>query len=246
MPVSLPSAALAALLLSVAAGLSPSAAAPAQKSSSAAQTTLVTRIDLSSQSMTVSYDGKVQHRWDISSGRSEFPTPRGTYRPQWTSKMWYSRKYDNAPMPHAVFFVGGVAVHGTQSISMLGRPASHGCIRLAPANAAKFYALVHQHGLKRTRIEVFGTPPATAVAQRKPSPSRTNRVASSRQPSQNSGWGNWSWGAPAATAPRAAPSQRPQPMLRRGPGGLYYLPPGSPVNGQATIVHNGVVYRRVR
>ena len=130
---------------------------------------LVARINLSSQRMEVLAGGSQLHTWAISSGRSGYASPRGNYRVQWTSRMWYSRKYDNAPMPHAVFFTGGVAVHATSSVGMLGRPASHGCIRLAPGNAAQFYALVQKYGNKQTQIEVFGSAPSGAVA------SRTNR-----------------------------------------------------------------------
>ncbi|MEZ5856386.1 MAG: L,D-transpeptidase [Hyphomicrobiaceae bacterium] len=246
MPGFRPLAAFAAIFLSATVNLAPAAAAPAKKTAGH-PSTLIARINLSNQQMTVSYDGVVQHSWAISSGREGYPTPRGTYRPQWTAKMWYSRKYDDAPMPHSVFFVGGVAVHATQAISMLGRPASHGCVRLAPANAAKFYSLVHKHGLTRTRIEVFGTPPPTPVASRKSPRSQRPRMAAQRPPAAAPSWPNWPWNAspPRVQPPRYA-NRQPQIQMRRGPGGLYYLPPGSPLRGRATFVYNGVVYQRVR
>ena len=129
---------------------------------------VVARINLSSQRMEVAVNGNAVHSWPISSGRSGYASPRGTWRVQWTSRIWYSKKYDNAPMPHAVFFTGGVAVHATSATGMLGRPASHGCIRLAPANAAQFYALVQKHGNKQTQIQVFGSGPgAAAIASRR-------------------------------------------------------------------------------
>jgi lipoprotein-anchoring transpeptidase ErfK/SrfK len=141
--------------------------------------TLTAQIDLGSQEMTVSEHGQAKYHWAISSGTSEHPSPRGTFHPQWTSKMWYSKKYDNAPMPNAVFISGGVAIHATYATGMLGRPASHGCIRLAPANAATFYKLVHQHGLTHTRVAVFGTPnwhsPAVASRQNRDRDSTTAR-----------------------------------------------------------------------
>lgn len=120
--------------------------------------TLAIDIDLSRQHMTIKERGVVVGSWPISSGRAEYRTPTGTFRPLWQSRMWYSKKYDNAPMPHAVFFNGGVAMHATQATGMLGRPASHGCIRQAPANAARTYALVTKHGYAHTRIVVRGTP----------------------------------------------------------------------------------------
>ena len=120
--------------------------------------TLTAQIDLSSQQIVVSEDGEEKYTWAISSGTEDHPTPRGTFRPQWTAKMWYSKKYDNAPMPNAVFIHDGVAIHATFATGMLGRPASHGCIRLSPANAATFYKLVNKHSAKLTRVSVFGTP----------------------------------------------------------------------------------------
>lgn len=120
---------------------------------------VVAHIDLATQRMTVTVEGDVRHTWPISSGRAGFPTPRGNFRAQWMSRMWYSRKYDLAPMPYSVFFHGGAAIHGTTSVGMLGRPASHGCVRLATANAAAFYGLVKRYGLASTQVIVTGTPP---------------------------------------------------------------------------------------
>lgn len=114
------------------------------------------KIDLSKQRMNVVVNGETLHTWKISSGRRGYSTPTGSYYPYRMHKMWYSRKYDNAPMPHAVFFRGGYAIHGTNSISRLGNPASHGCIRLHPANAKKFYDLVRAHGRNRTMVDLTG------------------------------------------------------------------------------------------
>lgn len=116
--------------------------------------TLVANIDVSSQTMTVSKYGQVLYRWSVSTARPGYFTPRGSYRPQWTARMWYSRKYDNSPMPYSVFFHGGFAIHGTGAVRNLGRPASHGCVRLHPANAATFYTMVNEVGFGNTRIVV--------------------------------------------------------------------------------------------
>lgn len=114
---------------------------------------LVARIDVSSQTMTVRY-GQAVYRWRVSTARQGYITPRGTYRPQRTARMWYSRKYDMSPMPHSVFYRGGYAIHGTGAVKSLGRPASHGCVRLHPSNAAAFYSMVRQAGFRNTRIVV--------------------------------------------------------------------------------------------
>jgi len=116
--------------------------------------TLVANIDVSSQTMTVSKSGQVLYRWSVSTARKGYFTPRGSYRPQWTARMWHSRKYDNSPMPYSVFFHGGYAIHGTGAVKYLGRPASHGCVRLHTANAATFYAMVKEAGFGNTRIVV--------------------------------------------------------------------------------------------
>lgn len=113
---------------------------------------LVANIDVSSQTMTVSKYGEVLYRWNVSTARKGYFTPRGTYRPQRTERMWYSRKYEMSPMPYSVFFHGGYAIHGTGAVRQLGRPASHGCVRLQTANAATFYSMVREAGFGNTRI----------------------------------------------------------------------------------------------
>ncbi|UDL89997.1 L,D-transpeptidase [Mesorhizobium sp. PAMC28654] len=113
---------------------------------------LVANIDVSSQTMTVSQYGEVLYRWNVSTARKGYFTPRGAYRPQRTERMWYSRKYEMSPMPYSVFFHGGYAIHGTGAVRQLGRPASHGCVRLQTANAATFYSMVREAGFGNTRI----------------------------------------------------------------------------------------------
>lgn len=115
---------------------------------------LVAKIDVSAQTMTISRQGQVVHTWRVSTARKGYITPRGQYRPTRLHKMWYSRKYDMSPMPYSVFFHGGYAIHGTNAVSRLGSPASHGCVRLDTKNAAKFYSLVKQVGPGNTRIIV--------------------------------------------------------------------------------------------
>ncbi len=109
-------------------------------------------IDISSQSMSVNVNGWPYGYWKVSTGREGYYTPRGSYSVKRLAKVYYSRKYDNAPMPNSVFFHGGYAIHGTASIRSLGRPASHGCVRLHPSNAAALFSLVQKYGPRRTRI----------------------------------------------------------------------------------------------
>ncbi|MEO1205768.1 MAG: L,D-transpeptidase [Pseudomonadota bacterium] len=115
---------------------------------------LSVQISKSSQTMRVYIGGKLRHRWAVSTGRSGYRTPSGSYRPTRLEKMWHSRKYNMSPMPHSVFFRGGYAIHGTYETKWLGRPASHGCIRLAPGNARRLFTLVRRYGAGNTRIRI--------------------------------------------------------------------------------------------
>lgn len=115
---------------------------------------IVARISLSQQTMEVLVDGRPTFAWKVSTGAKGHVTPTGSFKPTRMHQMWYSRKYDNAPMPHSVFFKGGYAVHATNFVRRLGQPASHGCVRLHPANAADFYQLVEIFGPANTRIVI--------------------------------------------------------------------------------------------
>ena len=120
----------------------------------AALASVVANIDISRQRMTITVDGAPYANWPISTGVSGYNTPMGSYRPYLVRRMHYSSKYENAPMPHSVFFRGGYAIHGTPYIKRLGRRASHGCVRLHPANAARLYTLVLIYGFDNTRITI--------------------------------------------------------------------------------------------
>lgn len=121
---------------------------------STASAKVVAHVSLSAQRVDVSVDGWPAYSWAVSTARRGYVTPIGSFRPYRTARMWYSRKYDMSPMPHSVFFRGGYAIHGTGYVRSLGRPASHGCIRLAPGAAARFYALVREYGFGNSRIVI--------------------------------------------------------------------------------------------
>ena len=114
----------------------------------------VVQIDKSSQRMAVSIDGATRFNWPVSTGRGGYGTPSGVFRPQSMVRLHFSRKYYNSPMPHSIFFYYGFAIHGTNDISRLGGPASHGCVRLHPSHAAALFALVQRNGPHNTRIEI--------------------------------------------------------------------------------------------
>ena len=119
-----------------------------------ARADVVVQIDKLSQRMAVSVDGLTRYSWPVSTGRSGYGTPSGVFHPQSMSRRYFSRKYYNAPMPHAIFFYYGFAIHGTNDLARLGGPASHGCVRLHPSHAAALFALVQRNGPRNTRIEI--------------------------------------------------------------------------------------------
>jgi len=115
---------------------------------------VVARVNLSQQRMVVSIDGRPAFAWKVSTARKGYVTPTGAWKPTRMHKMWYSKKYDNAPMPHSVFFTGGYAIHATDAVKRLGSPASHGCVRLSPEHASDFYQLVRTFGPQNTQIVI--------------------------------------------------------------------------------------------
>jgi lipoprotein-anchoring transpeptidase ErfK/SrfK len=115
---------------------------------------VIVLVDRASQTMEVSADGAYLYSWRVSTGRPGHGTPTGTFHPQRMAARWFSTVYYNAPMPHAIFFYGGFAIHGSYDIARLGGPASHGCVRLHPNDAAILFDLVAREGMRNTTIVV--------------------------------------------------------------------------------------------
>ena len=153
-----------------------------------AQAKLDLYIDKSTQQMSVIRNGALLYAWPVSTGLDRFSTPSGIYTPERLEPIWYSKAY-NAPMPHAIFFHHGYAIHGSYDITQLGGPASHGCIRLHPEEAALLFAMVEQEGPGNTTI-VIGGGPTAAVPPRhrdldappRPSYVRDNAIAPGAYP----------------------------------------------------------------
>jgi hypothetical protein len=125
-------------------------------------------INQRSQSMSVSVDGAVLYHWPVSTGRKGYTTPSGNFRVTRTERVYFSKKYDNAPMPNAIFFTNnGHAIHGTYETKRLGSAASHGCVRLAPSNAATLFRLVKAEGIGNTKVAVVGSAPANKTLSTK-------------------------------------------------------------------------------
>ncbi len=115
-------------------------------------------IDKDTQTMTVAVDGTPRYRWPVSSGLPAHETPNGSYKAFRMEEDHYSKEWDDAPMPHSIFFTRkGHAIHGTDSVNRLGNPASHGCVRLSRANAATLFALVKAEGVTNTSVTLSGS-----------------------------------------------------------------------------------------
>src|ERR1700746_1705131 len=144
-----------------------------------AQAKVSITVDKNAQMMTVAVDGVERYRWPVSTGNPSYETPSGTYRTFRMEADHFSKEFDDAPMPHSIFFTKiGHAIHGTESEGRLGTPASHGCVRLSRANAATLYALVEQQGVLNTTVTLTGSA-AIAIAR---NPRRANTAVAQREP----------------------------------------------------------------
>ena len=160
-------------------------------------------VDKSTQRMTVEVDGVTRWQWKVSTGRSGHDTPAGTFGALSLEAMHHSRKYDNAPMPHSIFFTdGGHAIHGSFAVGQLGTRASHGCVRLEPGNATRLFALVGQQGRRNTSI-IIASNAADVRA-------RTSALAAAKA------------AAAAAAVASAQPSPAATPTI---PPGMIAMPP---------------------
>jgi L,D-transpeptidase-like protein len=176
-------------------------------------------VDKDNQQMTVAVDGVERYRWPVSSGIPSYETPNGSFRTFRMEADHYSKEFDDAPMPHSIFFTKiGHAIHGTDSVNRLGSPASHGCVRLSRENAAKLFALVKEQGVLNTTVTLSGS---SQVAMAR-NPRRANTAVARRapQPQYEQQQQYDSAGDPTVIAP---PAQRmaPQTQARADDGYIY-------------------------
>jgi len=142
---------------------------------------VLVNIDKARQKMTVFLDGVEKYDWPVSTGRGGYSTPSGTYTATSMNEVWYSKEWDNSPMPHSIFFMkDGHAIHGSYEVKTLGKPVSHGCVRISPENAATLYALVKKNGLKNTEVVLTGVTPGGEY--------KVARSAAPRYGQAGSGW----------------------------------------------------------
>src|SRR5438477_8038234 len=144
----------------------------------AAQAKVAITVDKDNQQMTVAVDGVERYHWPVSSGIPSYETPSGSFRTFRMEEDHYSKEFDDAPMPHSVFFTKiGHAIHGTDSVNRLGSPASHGCVRLSRDHASTLYALVQQEGVLNTTVTLTGS---SQIALARNPRSRTNTAVARR------------------------------------------------------------------
>src|SRR6202521_2216812 len=148
----------------------------------AAQANVSITIDKNAQQMTVEVDGVERYHWPVSTGIPSYETPNGSFRTFRMEEDHYSKEFDDAPMPHSIFFTKiGHAIHGTDSEGRLGSPASHGCVRLSRANASTLYELVQREGVLNTTVTLTGS---SQIALARNPRSRSNTAVARRDPAQ--------------------------------------------------------------
>jgi hypothetical protein len=190
--------------------------------SDAAQAKIAITVDKDTQTMTVAVDGVERYQWPVSTGNPSHETPNGTFRTFRMEADHFSKEFDDAPMPHSIFFTKvGHAIHGTESESKLGMPVSHGCVRLSRANASTLYAMVEKDGVLNTTVTLTGS---SQIALARNPRTRANSTIARRDPTSQYG----SVGDPTDLTPqRAAPDQY-APQVQRPDDGYIYPADGSP------------------
>jgi L,D-transpeptidase catalytic domain len=198
------------------------AAALALPFASAAHANIAITIDKATQQMSVAVDGAQRYTWPVSTGRPGYDTPNGTFKVNRMDADHFSQEWDNAPMPHTMFFdMRGHAIHGFFDVKHLGLAVSHGCVRLAPANATVLFNLVKAEGMANTSVTITGRTPG----------GDTGPVARDRLPDNETVYSP----QPLSIAPPPGYAQQPPPGYGQQPPPGYgqqqqpgYSPPPPP------------------
>ena len=186
----------------------------------AAQANVSITIDKNAQQMTVAVDGVERYHWPVSTGIPSYETPNGSFRTFRMEEDHFSKEFDDAPMPHSIFFTRiGHAIHGTDSESRLGTPASHGCVRLSRANATTLYELVQKEGVLNTTVTLTGS---SQIALARNPRSRTNTAVARRDPAEQYVPQYNAAGDPVVLTPQqVAPGQIPPAQAQADPDYIY-------------------------
>jgi hypothetical protein len=181
-------------------------------------------IDKTNQHMTVSVDGVTRYVFPVSTGRPGYNTPSGVFHPRWMSVLHYSKQYDDAPMPHSIFFTSGYAIHGFTDTPFGAAAVSHGCVRLPPKDAALLFRLVKRDGMANTTIVIHGHVPQRGLVARRDDAARE---AENDQPTQvpygsaERSYGQQSTEGRMADGDVWTALQRPPPFPYDGGAGAY-------------------------
>ncbi|MBO0719081.1 MAG: L,D-transpeptidase family protein [Rhizobiales bacterium] len=199
----------------------------ASRAAPASANILIT-IDKGAQQMSVAVDGAQRYVWPVSTGRPGYDTPSGNYKPNRMDADHYSQEWDNAPMPHAIFFdLDGHAIHGFFDVKHLGRAVSHGCVRLSPDHAQTLFNLVKTDGMSETKVVVAGRTPGGDTAPVARSHLPVNETVSSGPTRTAPGYGRES--SPYYGDRNYGQSgYQPNDAQRQSTYGQYYAQPGYP------------------
>jgi L,D-transpeptidase catalytic domain len=185
----------------------------------AAQAKISITVDKSAQLMTVAVDGVERYQWPVSTGNPSHETPNGSFRTFRMEEDHFSKEFDDAPMPHSIFFTKvGHAIHGTDSEGKLGTPVSHGCVRLSRANASTLYALVEKDGVLNTTVTLTGS---SQIALARNPRVRPNTAVARRDPDQQYAPQYDAAGAPVMQAPQQLVPRLVAPQMRTDDGYIY-------------------------
>jgi L,D-transpeptidase catalytic domain len=192
----------------------------------AAQAKIAITVDKNAQLMTVAVDGVERYQWPVSTGNPSHETPNGTFQTFRMEADHFSKEFDDAPMPHSIFFTKvGHAIHGTESEGRLGVPVSHGCVRLSRANATTLYALVEKEGVLNTSVTLTGS--SRIALARNPGNRQDNTAVARRDPTQQQYAPQYDTaGNPVSLAPQQV-TPRPYPPQVRADDGYIYPADGS-------------------
>jgi L,D-transpeptidase catalytic domain len=202
------------------------AAALALPLASPASANILITIDKSGQQMSVAVDGAQRYVWPVSTGKPGYDTPSGNYKPNRMDADHYSQEWDNAPMPHTIFFdLAGHAIHGFHDVKNLGRAVSHGCVRLSPDHAATLFSLVKAQGMSETKVVVAGHTPggdnAPIARSRLPANETSYSQQGYGQPNYNQGYAQPNYGQPSYGQPSYPQPNYAQRNYGQSNGQLY-------------------------
>ncbi|UGV25774.1 L,D-transpeptidase [Rhodopseudomonas boonkerdii] len=205
---------------------------------SSAEAKINITVNKDTQTMTVVQDGVEKYRWPVSSGIPSYETPNGSFQTFRMEEDHFSKEFDDAPMPHAIFFTKkGHAIHGTDSVNRLGSPASHGCVRLSRENAATLFAMVKADGVLNTNVTLTGS--SQVALARNPRGSKTavaRREVAPAEPTYDA------YGNPMEIAPQAVPNNR-RVIRQAQPSDNRYIYPADGDDGRQYPAPPG--YRRM-